>query len=84
LRPDQANSSLDSIFRAERTRGMAQVVEHLLCKCERLCSSPSLTKKEGEGGDFGKKIEINTESTLRRETSFCTFLSAVSKIRVKF
>jgi hypothetical protein len=46
-RPAQANSSQDPISKKTTrkwTRGMAQAVEHLLCKCKVLSSNPSLTK----------------------------------------
>jgi hypothetical protein len=56
LKPAWTNSSHDSISKTTRSRcteGLAKVVECLLCKCEALCSNPSLTKK--------KKVElINT------------------------
>jgi hypothetical protein len=41
----------DSISRATRakwTGGVAQVVDHLICKCKALSSNPSLTKKKKE------------------------------------
>jgi hypothetical protein len=49
LRPDGANISRDPISkinRAKLTRGVAQVVEGLLCKHEVLRSNSSLTKKK--------------------------------------
>jgi hypothetical protein len=37
---------ISKITRAKWTGGMAQAIEHLLCKCEALSSNPSLTKKK--------------------------------------
>jgi hypothetical protein len=51
LRPAQANSSRDPIFkitRAKWTGGVAHTGEHLLSKCEALSSKPTTTKKRKE------------------------------------
>jgi hypothetical protein len=51
-RPAQANTSLDPIFeitRTKGTKGMAQALDHLLCKHKTLSSNPSTTKKRGGG-----------------------------------
>jgi hypothetical protein len=51
----QANSSRDpisEITRAKWNRGVAQAVEHLLCKSEALSSNPIPSKKKVRGA-FG-------------------------------
>jgi hypothetical protein len=45
-RPTWANSSWDPHLQNNQTRGVAQAVELLLCKCEALSSNPSPTKKK--------------------------------------
>jgi hypothetical protein len=48
-RPSLTNSSqnpISKITRAKWTRSVAQVVEHLFCKCEALSSNASLIKKK--------------------------------------
>jgi hypothetical protein len=51
LRPDWANSSQDpisKIARAKWTGGVAQGVEHLLCKYEALSSNTGATKNKNK------------------------------------
>jgi hypothetical protein len=56
-----ANSSRDpnsKITRAKWTGGVAQVVEHLLCKSKARNSKPSATKKKKkEMGPSGRKLD---------------------------
>jgi hypothetical protein len=53
---------ISKITRAKWTGGMAQAIEHLLCKCEALSSNPSLTKK--------KKNSCPTSCQERKNKSF--------------
>jgi hypothetical protein len=76
LRPAQANTSQDpmsKITRAKRTRGVAQVVECLLCKCKALSTNPSPTKKKRKKRKFTKgRIRRNSfqHHTHRHSCSF--------------
>jgi hypothetical protein len=66
LRPAWANSlpgPISKIAKAKQTGGVAQAVQHLLCKCKALSSNPSTNKKQLKKKRYSLVRRVRVEGT---------------------